>query len=134
MRERQAAAAVARAAETERRQAQQEARLAHTAALKGAVEARNNDREERAYQRRVGPQRGLNEEQHGACFGTSGNNALVAAVGGGRGTAPGATGAVFGSARSARSGLFGSGATSARQPQQANERKRNASTLAFNDF
>ena len=123
-REHEARHAAARARETERRQAQAAARLEQIAMVKGAVESVNNQREERAYERRVGHQRGPNERQHGACFGLSRGNGLAAHVGG----VGCATGRSAGSARS-------SARVTARtlRREQCFE-KRNATTLELNHF
>ena len=90
--------------------------------VKGAVESVNNQREERAYERRVGHQRAPNERQHGACFGLSRGNGLAANVGG--------VGCAS-SAGSARSTARNTARTSRRE--QCFE-KRNATTLELNHF
>lgn len=120
-REIEARHAAARARETERRHAQAAARLEQISSMKGAVESVNNQREERAYERRVGHQRGPNERQHGACFGLSRGNGLAANVGGG---------ATVGSSRCGSTGR----ATARTSRREQFFEKRNASTLDLNHF
>jgi hypothetical protein len=89
-REHEAAHAAARAAESQRAGDRAAGRLEACALLGAGARRGAAAREEKAFARRVGPQRGLNEEQQGKVFNPTAGNGLLAARRSGRGGGMGA--------------------------------------------
>ena len=121
MREREAAHAASRAEVSARASSAAQSRLDTFAAQKAGALGAAAAREERAYERRVAPQRGVNEVQHAKVFAPTANNGLVTR-----------SHEMLGSARStARSFTLGNSSTTARE--RCFE-KRNGSQVHLDHF